>query len=185
MTRLKPLLLLAAAAAAARVSPLLLGTYSLRATNDRAMLASQFTFLILNDEANIKLKSIRDGGFLATKVSKTGTVEFLSTATNAVGVAHSLLLGGLGGLGGLGHGRADFDVLVRFNNVNKYSYSLFGIEFPEFRYEQISNYSTRYRMRAAFVNRDTLYVRILDSSGHYYLFDLCRNAERRNKLPYG
>lgn len=147
------------------VSPLMFGTYIMRKT-DNKLITSQYTFLIVNDSTNIKLKTIQENGFLATKVSKTGTIEYIPSAKNVYNFITK---------------QTEYDVVVKINNVNKYSYSLFGIEFPEFRYKQISNYNIHYKMKAVYSDK-TLYI-VDKSTREYYLFDLYTN-NKTNKLPY-
>ena len=149
------------------VSPLMFGTYIMRKT-DNKMITSQYTFLIVNDATNIKLKTIQENGFLATKVSKTGTVEYIPSIKNAL----NFILR-----------KSEYDVIVKINNVNKYSYSLFGIEFPEFRYKQISNYNIHYKMTAVYVDKSLYIVDTTTPARVFYLFDLYTNS-KTNKLPY-
>ena len=131
-----------------------LGTYLLRKTNDNTI-QTKYTYLILNEENNIKLKSVKQNIFFATKISKTGTIEFKSNFKNLILKFLPLPI--------------DYDIIVKFNNVNKYSYSIFGIEFPEIRYKQISNYNIRKNMKARYKNY-TIYI--VDDEQKYYMFDI-------------
>lgn len=131
-----------------------LGTYLLRKTNDKTI-QTKYTYLILNEGNNIKIKSVKQNGIFATKISKTGTIEFTPNFKNLVLKFIDLPL--------------YYDIVVKINNVNKYSYSFFGIEFPEIRYKQISNYNIRKNMKARYRNY-TFYV--IDEDKNYYMFDL-------------
>lgn len=148
-----------------QTSPYLLGTYLLRKTNDGAI-NTKYAYLILNDDNNIKLKTIVQNGVFGTKISKTGRIEYKTNVKNAI-----YKLFGIG----------SYDITVRFNNVNKYSYSFFGIEFPEIRYKQISNYNIERNMNVRYKD-DTLYVSDKDLD-NYYLFDLYGNL-MMNRLPF-
>lgn len=148
-----------------QTSPYLLGTYLLRKTNDGAI-NTKYAYLILNDDNNIKLKTIVQKGVFATKISKTGRIKYKASVKN---VLYKLF------------GIGSYDITVRFNNVNKYSYSFFGIEFPEIRYKQISNYNIEKNMNVRYKD-NTLYVSDNDLD-NYYLFDLYGNL-MMNRLPF-
>jgi hypothetical protein len=145
-------------------SPYLLGTYLLRKTNDNGV-KTNYAYLILNENDNIKFKTIIQNGVFATKISKTGHIEYKINIKN---VCCAIL------------GIRCYDIIVRFNNVNKYTYSFFGIEFPEIRYKQISNYNTE-KIIVAKNEGNCIYIK--DKNGLYYLFDLYANIST-NRLPY-
>jgi hypothetical protein len=144
-------------------SPYLLGTYLLRNTNDKTI-KTKIAYLTVNNN-NIKLKTIIQSGVFATKISKTGTVEYRTTFKNFACFVFGI---------------PNYDIIVRFNNVNKYSYSFCGIEFPEIRYKQISNYNIEKRMQVQ-TKYNTMFVK--DDGDNYYLFDLYSNIAM-NRLPY-
>ena len=146
-------------------SPYLLGAYQLRRTNDK-MLNTKYAYLILNDDNNIKLKTIIQNGILATKVSKTGRIEYDTNFKNTFSTIFGI---------------RDYDIIVRFNNVNKYSYSILGIEFPEFRYKQIANYNIEKKVNVRYKD-NTLYIKD-DDMDKYYLFDL-HSSISTTRLPY-
>ena len=148
-----------------QTSPYLLGTYLLRKTNDGAE-KTKYAYLILNDENNIKFKTIVQNGIFATKISKTGRIEYKMSLKNVIS-----RLFGIG----------NYDISVRFNNVNKYSYSFFGIEFPEIRYKQNSNYNIQRNMNVEYMDNKIL-IRD-DDTDNYYLFDLYGNINM-NRMPY-
>jgi hypothetical protein len=152
-----------------------MGTYLLRKTNDES-LKSSYTYLILNDNNNIKLKSIIQKGPFATKISRTGSLEFINNKKSIFNPMYHITFNKK-----LNDMIVDNDInlLVTFNNVNKYSYSALGIEFPELKYKQISNYNINKKIRVRQKNY-TLYV---TDDKYYYLFDL--NSELiKGRLPY-
>jgi hypothetical protein len=156
-------------------APYFMGTYLLRKTNDESLMSS-YTYLILNDNNNIKLKSIIQNGPFATKISRTGSLKFINNLKTIFNPMYHITFNKK-----LNDIIVDNDVnlLVTFNNVNKYSYSVLGIEFPELKYKQISNYNINKKIRVRQKNY-TLYV---TDDKYYYLFDL--NSELiKGKLPY-
>ena len=156
-------------------APYFMGTYLLRKTNDES-LKSSYTYLILNDNNNIKLKSIIQNGAFATKISRTGSLKFINNLKTIFNPMYHITFNKK-----LNDIIVDNDInlLVTFNNVNKYSYSVLGIEFPEFRYKQISNYNINKKIRVRQKNY-TLYV---TDDKYYYLFDLTTEL-KKGKLPY-
>ena len=156
--------------------PYLLGTYILRKTND-VRIKSKFTYLILNNENNIKLKSINQNFIAATKVSRTGVIELNNCFKTSYNLPYYLRK-----FMSLGKFKSENDmhVYVNFNNVNKYSYSLFGIEIPEFRYKQIANYNIKRVLR---IKQKDYCLYITDEYDNYYLFDLI-TAFYAKDLPY-
>ena len=72
-------------------------------------------------------------------------------------------------------------LIINFNNVNKYSYSYFGIEFPEIKYKQISDYNIERKIRVQ--QKDfTLFIKDYETN-FYYIFDLTQDLNNK-KLPY-
>ena len=143
----------------------IIGTYNLRYTNDKKI-RTKFAYLVITPDNNIKLKTIiEQNNLLATKISKTGRIEYLLNFPNIVSFIFGI---------------RKYEIIVRFNNVNKYSYSFLGIEYPEFRYKQISNYNNELRL-IVFHTNNSIYVD--ESNGNFYLFDLCSNLGI-NRLPY-
>jgi hypothetical protein len=146
-------------------SPYYLGAYILRKTNDKKII-SKYTYLIINDDDNIKLKTINLNGIVATKVSRTGTINVKKEFN--FNLFKSKLV-------------ENYDVTVKINNVNKYSYSFCGIEFPEFRYKQIANYNIQKNMKVKQINF-TLFITDCDTD-YYYIFDIYPFLNV-NKQPY-
>jgi hypothetical protein len=96
------------------------GNYILRTTDDLS-LKSKYTFLVLSENNKIKLKTINLKGIFSSKVSRSGTIVFAKN--------HKLFNPFL---------ENDIDIQVKFNNINKYTFSILGIEFPEIKYKEIS-----------------------------------------------
>jgi hypothetical protein len=90
--------------------PFLLGTWVLRATNDKN-LKDGFTFLVLHDDNTIKLKTIYSEGIFGIKNSRSGYIENITKNNNTT------LLD------------------IKYNTFNKYSHSIFGIQIPEIKSE--------------------------------------------------
>lgn len=153
--------------------PYLLGTYILRKTNDISF-DSKYTYLVLN-ENNVKLKTIYKNWIIATKKSRTGSVTLLNDVYRPRKILDRLI-----------NQRKivsemDVDLVVRFNSLNKYTYSVFGIEFPEIKYEQITDYNIQKNIRVQ-VKGSTLYI--TDDFGSYYIFDICPSMDMPNRMPY-
>jgi hypothetical protein len=145
----------------------------LRKTNDQN-LNNQLTYLNLNNDDNIQLKVIDLKGIVATKISKTGKIQFIK---NNININNNIFKTTLKSL----DFDNDFDMNIQLNNVNKYTYSYFGIEFPEIRYKQISDYNIEKKIRVK-QKGYTLYIQDYESN-YYYIFDLSLDFKNK-KLPY-
>jgi len=156
-------------------SPYFLGTYLLRKTNDKSI-KLKYTYLILNENNTIKLKTIDQNGIFATKISRTGTIEFIRNRKTIFNPLYHLTFNKK--LNDVNMDN-DIDVIVRFNSVNKYSYSILGVEFPEIKYKQNLNYNIEKIVRIKQKN----YNFYITDKETYYLFDLYPNLIG-NKLPY-
>lgn len=156
-------------------APYFMGTYILRKTNDKSF-KSSYTYLVLNENNNIKLKSLIKKGPLATKISRTGSIKFIKNYKTIFNPLYHITFNKK-----LNKIQVDNDITVAltFNNINKYSYSLLGIEFPEFKYKQISNYYVNKEIRIKQKNYN-LYI---TDDQYYYLFDLATDLNK-GKLPY-
>lgn len=137
------------------------GKWVLRATNDKK-LENKYTYLILNPNNELKIKTISNG-LLKTKISRTGTI--ILTKNNNSFLKNDFL----SSLKKLDEdNNINCDVII--NNVNSYSYSIVGLEIPQVRYKQITDYNDKKRVNIK--HKDTtIYVRDIDSN-IYYLFDL-------------
>jgi len=139
----------------------MLGNYELKSSDDPNF-KNKYTYLIINNDDTIKLKTISQNGIVASKISRTGTLKFIKNNNKIFN----------------NNNNNEISMKIIYNNLNKYSYSIFGIEIPEFRYEQISNYKSLKNIRIIH-KFNSLYVLDKDSN-YYYLFDSSLNQ----KLPY-
>jgi hypothetical protein len=137
----------------------LLGNYILRKTND-PVIKNSYSYLILNQNNTIKLKTVSLNNIIATKVSRTGIISIKNNYKNIF------------------NNEDVYNIILEFNNVNKYSYSLFGIEYPEIKYKQNSNYSKHKYLQVK--RKDSTFV-VTDDNNYYYIFDLIYYKYR---LPY-
>jgi ribosomal protein L23 len=158
-------------------APQFLGSYLLRKTNDISF-HNKFTFLVLDKNNKIKLKTIMQKGIFATKISRTGYINFNKNYKTIFNPLYFITM----------HKKLnnvlfdnDLDISIQFNNVDKYSYSFFGIQFPEIKYKQNSNYYIQKRLRVK--QKDYTFFIIDKYTNHYYIFDLCKDLDTQ-KLPY-
>jgi len=141
--------------------PFIIGKLELRSTNDPSLL-NKYTYLIINDDDTIKLKTIFKKSIFALKISRTGKIKIIKNSFNFFKNFDN-----------------DINLFLNYTNVNKYSYSIFGIEIPEFRYEQITDYKL-YKCITVKQKDNCLFV--TDSKlKYYYIFDI--NNVKKN-LPY-
>lgn len=124
--------------------PFLIGTWVLRSTNDQ-FLKEGFTFLVLNDDNTIKLKTIYQEGIFGVKKSRSGYIEHVILNNN------STLL------------------KVKYNSYSKYSQSIFGIQIPEVKSKNVE-YLINKKLNAQLIEK-SLFITDIDVP-LYYLFDL-------------
>jgi len=156
-------------------APYFQGSYLLRKTNDLSF-KNKYTYLILNENNNIKLKTIIQKGIFAIKISRTGIIQFNNNYKTIFNPIYHITINKK--LNNINFDN-DINITVKFNNVNKYSYSLFGIQFPEIKYKEISDYNIIKNIRVK--QKDyTLFITNSDDNS-YYIFDLNSNSE---KLPF-
>jgi len=139
-----------------RIKPSVYGTWMLRYTNDKNFIAVQ-SYLIIQENEIVKLKTVRMNGIFAIKISKTGKIQKIR----------------------MNYLQQNMDIDIQFNQVNKYSYSIFGIEIPEFRYDQIKEYKVQRKLS---IRESEKMLYIIDKDTKYtYIFDLLLY---NTKLPY-
>ena len=123
----------------------ILGNWILRATNDDKF-KEGYTFLIINDDNTIKLKTIYDNNLIVSKKSISGYINNISNNSSHIGLLD-----------------------ITYNNYNLYSHSLFGIQLPEIKAK-----GYKLNIRKKFIGE--LFERSLlikdTKSSLYYLFDL-------------
>ena len=133
------------------IHPFYLGNYILRKTND-PKLDNKYTYLSLNDN-DIKLKTIIHNGIFSTKVSRNGQLFLKKNNFNIFNKYDN-----------------DLDLIVKFNNINKYTSSFCGVEFPKIKYEN-TTYNITKKINIKQKN-NSLYI--VDNN-YYYLFDINYN----------
>lgn len=154
-----------------------LGNYKLRKSND-IYLYNKMSYLQLNENDNIKVRTIINNGFFATKISRSGKIKIIKNNKYLLNLKKiiNLIL-----FHKLNENLEDnnIDIQIKFNVINEYSYSFIGIEFPEIRIKNDPNYN---KIKIINVKQKgyTLYVE--DEIKNYYLFDLYENPT--NKLPF-
>lgn len=155
-------------------APHFLGSYILRKTNDLT-LNPKYTYLILN-ENNIKLQTITTTGIFGTKISRTGNIRFIKNYKTIFNPFYFITIGKK-----LNNMIVDNDLLIEviFTNRNKYSYSLFGIQYPDFKYKSIA-YNDRLKKLRIKQKNYTFYM-YDEKNDYFYIFDLLKNF---NKMPY-
>ena len=146
--------------------PFILGTYNLKSTND-PLLINKFCYLVINSDDTVKFRTITQNGMIANKISKSGTLKFIKNNKKKFFDKNNY--------------DNDITMSLKYNNINKYSYSFLGIEIPEFRYEQIIDYKEEKKIKILQKN-NLLYVSDNDNT-YYYLFDN-GNTNTKPTLPY-
>lgn len=126
------------------ISRFLLGTWILRATNDK-FYKDGYTSLKLNDDESLKIKTIYQVGLLAEKKSITGDIIIISNTENTVLI----------------------DVI--YSKYNIYSHSAFGIQIPEFKSKN-RTFNIKKRFEVTIMDNSILVSDI--KTPLYYLFDL-------------
>ena len=125
--------------------PLLLGTWVLRSTNDKSLL-NGISYLIINFDDTIKFRTLNQEGIFATKKSISGQILNLSKTYDS-----------------------EFLIDIKYSHSNKYSYSLLGVEIPEYKSET-KNYMINKKLNITLYDKSIL---VTDPKlPLYYLFDL-------------
>jgi hypothetical protein len=147
--------------------PFILGSYNLKSTNDPTLI-NKFSYLIINYNDSIKFKTLTQNGVVATKISRSGILKFIKKNNKNNFFSHNNIYDN------------DITMSLKYNNVNKYSYSILGIEIPEFRYEQITNYKPEKKIKI--LQKGNLLYVLDNETNYYYLFDTISNG--KPILPY-
>ena len=129
-------------------SKFILGNWILRATNDNYLTSrNAYTYIIISDNNNIKLKSIYNEGLITVKKSTTGTYNIIDLDIN--------------------NNTAYIDVI--YNKYNIYSHSFFGIQLPEIK-SQNKIIMNKRRINVELIDNSILVND--EKTPLYYLFDL-------------
>ena len=135
-------------------SKFILGNWILRATNDNYLNSKNaYTYIIISDNNNIKLKSIYNEGLITVKKSTSGIFNIIETDINNNTIINNNI--------------AYVDVI--YNKYNIYSHSLFGIQLPEIKSENKTIMNKR-RIKVELIDNSILVND--DKTPLYYLFDL-------------
>jgi hypothetical protein len=127
-----------------QINKFLLGTWVLRASNDKYF-KDGYTTLKLNDDNTLKIKTIYEKGIFAEKKSISGDIHIISTTDNLT------LLD------------------ITYSKYNIYSHSAFGIQIPEIKSKN-RKFTIKKRFEAKIIDNSLL---ISDTKTPlYYLFDL-------------
>ena len=128
-----------------RSYPFLLGTWLLRSTNDQA-LSNGLTYLIINNDQTIKLRTLNQEGLFGIKKSRSGIIYNITNIDDS-----------------------NYILKIKYSHLNKYSNSFLGIEIPEFKSEN-KLYNFERNLKISILDKSLL---INDkNSPLYYLFDL-------------
>ena len=125
--------------------PLLLGTWILRSTNDNK-LTNGVSYILINNDNSVKLRNLNQEGWFGTKKSITGVITNITNCNNT-----------------------KYEINLKYLYSNKYSYSLLGVEIPEFKSETKSylinkSYNVTLLDKSLLVEDNMLPL--------YYLYDL-------------
>jgi hypothetical protein len=146
------------------------GNWVLRFTNDKKF-KNKYSYLVLQPYNDLKIKSISNG-ILKTKVSRSGNL-ILKKNNNPIFKFYRPRQ----------YYNFDednnIDFMLIINNYNTYSYSILGLEIPQIKYKEVSDYNLKLNLNIKHKDK-TLLVTDLDTN-LYYLFDLNTNQV---KLPY-
>ena len=124
--------------------PFLIGTWIMRSTNDN-YLNNGITYLILNNDNSIKLKTHYQDNILGITKSRFGYIENIVINNNIT------------------------NLKIKYDSYNKISHSIFGIEIPQIKYKDIK-YEVVKELNAKIIDK-TLLITDIDLP-LYYLFDL-------------
>ena len=146
-------------------SKFILGNWVLRATNDNYLNSKNaYTYIIISDNNNIKLKSIYNEGFITVKKSTTGIFNIIDTDINNNNNNNNNT-----DINNNTNNNNIAYVDVIYNKYNIYSHSLFGIQLPEIKSENKIIMNKR-RIKVELIDGSILVND--DKTPLYYLFDL-------------
>jgi hypothetical protein len=128
--------------------PYLIGTWSLRSTND-IDLKNTLTYLEFNYDSTIKLKSIFQDDIIGKKISRSGEITFIDVSNNKIFIN------------------------VKYNTFNTYTYSICGIKIPEIKVESEDNKIIKRKLKVEHINKCLIIND--EKSDKFYIFDLTTN----------
>ena len=125
--------------------PLLLGTWILRSTNDYS-LSKGISYIVINNDDTIKFRTLNQEIIFGTKKSVSGKILNITNENSS-----------------------EYYVDLEYSQSNKYSYSLLGVEIPEYKSET-KNYAMKKKLNITLHDKSIL---VQDTVlPLYYLFDL-------------
>ena len=127
--------------------PHIIGTWSLRSTNDPQLL-NTLTYLEFNYDSTIKLKTIYQDGLIGKKLSRSGKVTLIDSRN----ISFS-------------------SIDIKYNTYTTYSLSICGIKIPEIKSEPVKNKMLIKKLRVEYSDK-TIIVNN-DRINTFYIFDLC------------
>jgi hypothetical protein len=127
------------------IHPLIFGTWILRITNDLNV-DNGLNYMKINEEPIIKLKTVKQEELFGIKKSRTAMIENVKQLTEN-----------------------SYNFTLNYSRKNTYSYSILGIEIPEFQ----SKSMTYYKVSELTITIFDKTLLIIDNSQYlYYIFDL-------------
>ena len=127
------------------IPTLIYGIWVLRITND-VNVDNGLNFIKINEEPVIKFKTIKQQGLFGIKKSRTAIIDNINTIS-----------------------QNSFTFTLNYLQKNTYSYSLLGIEIPEFKSESI-NYNKMHNLSISILDKTLLITN--NNLCLYYIFDL-------------
>ena len=130
------------------INPLLLGTWILRATNDKNI-PSGINYIEINDDPSIKFKTLKQDKFLGIKCSRTASIRKIKRIK-----------------------KNGFIFTLQYIKKNIYSYSFLGISIPESISESLP-YSAEKNLTINIFEKTIVVNDKSDGENNlYYIFDL-------------
>jgi hypothetical protein len=131
-----------------KILPHLIGTWSLRSTND-PQLSNTLTYLEFNYDCTIKLKTIYQDGIIGKKLSRSGKVTLIDSRNTSFS-----------------------SIDIKYNTYTTYSLSVCGIKIPEIKSEPIiKNKALIKKLRVDYYDKTIIINN--DRLNTFYIFDLC------------
>lgn len=125
--------------------PLLLGTWILRSSND-ILIDKGISYVLINYDDTIKFRTLYKDGFIGIKKSISGSILNVTE-----------------------YDKDKYLIDITYSQINKYSYSIFGVEIPEFKSK--TKYNKINRKINVSLHDKTLLIKDYKTP-LYYLLDL-------------
>jgi len=150
--------------------PLLLGTWVLRSSNDM-LIDKGVSYIIINYDDTIKFRTLYRDGFVGMKKSISGNILNITEYYDDTEAESSLYMSNNDRVvtPHIKEASCKYLIDINYSHINKYSYSIFGVEIPEFKSK--TKYSKIERKINVSLHDKTLLIRD-NKIPLYYLFDL-------------